>query len=90
MTKKVNYPTQAIPPMTPYRWRKAIKEAEDAAHNAPLLDVQLKNYYFDKRDELKAQYADWRKEQQIAVLIRDQWKPKNWAKLDALTREAQS
>lgn len=25
-----------------------------------------------------------------AILIRDQWKPKNWAKLDALTQGAQS
>ena len=31
--------------------------------------------------------AEARRQNRIAKLIRDQWKPKNWAKLDALTQE---
>lgn len=73
------YPTQIIPPatMTRYQWRKAIKEAEAEGRYA-------------EAGDLEAKYAEWRKEQResraLDKLIRDQWMPKNWAKLDALTQ----
>lgn len=92
MTKKVNYPTQIIPATTThYQWRKAIKEAEAYALNFTDTDPTTQRaYYMGKRDELKAQYADWRKARResraLDKLIRDQWMPKNWAKLDAPTQ----
>ena len=78
MIKKVNFPTQIIPTTTThYQWRKALRDAEQGGR-------------WNEYALLKAGYAAWRKKQResraLDKLIRDQWMPKNWAKLDALTQ----
>lgn len=68
MTKKVNYPTQIIPTSTThYQWRKAIREATDDALSVtdPARD-DLRTYKWQQVERLKAEYADWRKEQREA------------------------